>query len=234
MAGASWPESMSSRSAIRSLTSAPSALAIWTAKVPTPPDAPMIRTCCPAWTRPWSRTAWRAATNPARRMGYGRPALRCHVPRSTLAACTRTSTRQTRPGRSPSSAPDGWSSSAVPSLRSSGCARHRDPPRPRRVDAKDALVALLPLLERQPEDALGRVRSLDGPPFPWLAVVAAALSGESAYWHEQGVPWLGALHAEPRGQLADAARHALRHGRASQRHRQQLHRWLTNKPIRGL
>src|SRR3954467_10668364 len=43
------------------VTSAPNAFAIWTAKVPTPPDAPVIRTCCPVWTRPWSRTAWRAA-----------------------------------------------------------------------------------------------------------------------------------------------------------------------------
>src|SRR3954467_9846031 len=44
------------------VTSAPNALAIWTAKVPTPPDAPTIRTCCPVWTRPWSRTAWRAVS----------------------------------------------------------------------------------------------------------------------------------------------------------------------------
>src|SRR4051795_11476609 len=44
------------------VTSAPNALAIWTAKVPTPPDAPTIRTCCPVWTRPWSRTAWGAAS----------------------------------------------------------------------------------------------------------------------------------------------------------------------------
>ena len=42
------------------VTSAPIAFAICTAKVPTPPEAPMISTFSPAWTRPWSRTACRA------------------------------------------------------------------------------------------------------------------------------------------------------------------------------
>ena len=44
------------------VTSASNALAICTAKVPTPPDAPTISTLCPAWTRPWSRTACRAVS----------------------------------------------------------------------------------------------------------------------------------------------------------------------------
>lgn len=34
--------------------------AIWTVNVPTPPDAPTIRTLWPALIRPWSRMAWRA------------------------------------------------------------------------------------------------------------------------------------------------------------------------------
>ena len=34
------------------VTSAPWALAICTAKLPTPPDAPMMSTFCPAWTFP--------------------------------------------------------------------------------------------------------------------------------------------------------------------------------------
>jgi hypothetical protein len=34
------------------VTSAPSALAICTAKVPMPPEAPLIRTLCPARTPP--------------------------------------------------------------------------------------------------------------------------------------------------------------------------------------
>jgi hypothetical protein len=42
------------------VTSASSALASCTAKVPTPPDAPMISTFCPACIWPWSRRAWRA------------------------------------------------------------------------------------------------------------------------------------------------------------------------------
>src|SRR6478735_369465 len=42
------------------VTSAPEDLAICTANVPTPPDAPMINTCCPGRTRPPSRTACRA------------------------------------------------------------------------------------------------------------------------------------------------------------------------------
>src|SRR6266511_2075240 len=33
------------------VTSAPNDLAICTAKVPTPPDAPLIKTRCPGWTR---------------------------------------------------------------------------------------------------------------------------------------------------------------------------------------
>ncbi len=44
------------------VTSAPKALAICTANVPTPPDAPMTSTVCPAWTRPWSRTACSAVS----------------------------------------------------------------------------------------------------------------------------------------------------------------------------
>ena len=44
------------------VTSAPEALAICTANVPTPPDAPMIRTFCPACTCAWSRTACRAVS----------------------------------------------------------------------------------------------------------------------------------------------------------------------------
>ena len=145
------------------VTSAPEALAIWTAKVPTPPDAPMIRTCWPGCTFAL-RTAWSAvdpeigtaaacskerfagfaasmlglaraysakdpshvpytsspglnpvtslptdstvparhrpglgalgarSPKPARRIAYGRPVITCHVPLSTLAAATRTST----------------------------------------------------------------------------------------------------------------------------------------------
>ena len=42
------------------LTSAPKDLAICTAKVPTPPDAPMIRTLCPGSIPPWSRRPCRA------------------------------------------------------------------------------------------------------------------------------------------------------------------------------
>src|SRR5918995_1813682 len=44
------------------VTSAPNALAIWTAKVPTPPDAPLISTCCPGWIRPLSRSPCRAVS----------------------------------------------------------------------------------------------------------------------------------------------------------------------------
>ena len=175
------------------VTSAPKALASCTANVPTPPDAPMIRTFCPGWTWPVSRSACRAvgaemgtaaacskvrfaglgaslssraraysakapspdaehlvarlepghvladrldapgdiraadtgswacgARNPRARTRYGRPVMRCQTPRSTPAACTRTSTSsspttglsmslssgrrpsRTCPGRSPS------------------------------------------------------------------------------------------------------------------------------------
>ena len=34
------------------VTRAPNALAICTANVPTPPDAPLINTSCPGWTFP--------------------------------------------------------------------------------------------------------------------------------------------------------------------------------------
>ena len=43
------------------VTSAPSALAIWTANVPTPPDAPMTSTVWPGCTFAL-RTAWSAVT----------------------------------------------------------------------------------------------------------------------------------------------------------------------------
>jgi len=36
------------------VTSAPNDLAIWTANVPTPPDAPSTRTLWPGWTRPFA------------------------------------------------------------------------------------------------------------------------------------------------------------------------------------
>ena len=42
------------------VTSAPIALAICTANVPTPPEAPLTRTLCPASSLAWSRSAWRA------------------------------------------------------------------------------------------------------------------------------------------------------------------------------
>src|SRR4030065_379787 len=44
------------------VTSAPSAFAICTANVPTPPDAPLIRTFCTGRTCPLSRRPWRAVT----------------------------------------------------------------------------------------------------------------------------------------------------------------------------
>jgi hypothetical protein len=42
------------------VTCAPNAVASCTAKVPTPPDAPVISTVWPGWTRPWSRRPCRA------------------------------------------------------------------------------------------------------------------------------------------------------------------------------
>src|SRR6266850_4295165 len=42
------------------VTSAPNDLAIWTANVPTPPDAPSTRTLWPRWIRPLSRRPRRA------------------------------------------------------------------------------------------------------------------------------------------------------------------------------
>src|SRR5215216_3090309 len=50
---------------------APSHPASWTAKVPTPPDAPMIRTSWPGRTRPWSRRPWSGETG----QGHGRRVL---------------------------------------------------------------------------------------------------------------------------------------------------------------
>jgi hypothetical protein len=44
------------------VTSAPNDLASRTENVPTPPDAPLISTCCPGWTRPLSRSPWRAVS----------------------------------------------------------------------------------------------------------------------------------------------------------------------------
>src|SRR5574337_1067031 len=44
------------------VTCAPSALAICTANVPTPPDAPLTRTLCPGWTFARSRSPCRAVT----------------------------------------------------------------------------------------------------------------------------------------------------------------------------
>ena len=44
------------------VTSAPSAFAICTANVPTPPPAPTISTFCPGRTFALSRSAWRAVT----------------------------------------------------------------------------------------------------------------------------------------------------------------------------
>jgi hypothetical protein len=44
------------------VTSAPYAFAIWTANVPTPPEAPMTSTRSRAVTCPWSRTAWSAVS----------------------------------------------------------------------------------------------------------------------------------------------------------------------------
>ena len=46
----------------------------------------------PARLRPGLEYFGRRSPKPARRIGYGRPAITCQVPRSTLAACTRTRT----------------------------------------------------------------------------------------------------------------------------------------------
>ncbi len=97
-----------------------------------------------------------------------------------------------------------------------------------------ALVGLLPLLEREPHDGLRQVEELQGPPFPWGAVLATALGGASAYWQERAVDWLAALGTRPEGPVEQAARHAVELQRASQRHRQQLQRWLDGKPMRRL
>ena len=45
---------------VTAVTSAPAALASWTAKLPTPPEAPLIRTCWPGWMSPWRPRPWRA------------------------------------------------------------------------------------------------------------------------------------------------------------------------------
>src|SRR5215204_3906815 len=44
------------------VTSAPYILVSWTANVPAPPAAPLIRTLCPCWTCPLSRIPCRAMT----------------------------------------------------------------------------------------------------------------------------------------------------------------------------
>ena len=67
------------------------------------------------------------------------------------------------------------------------------------VDSEASLVPLLPLLEHKPLDAIRRVQSLGGPPFPWQALVVFALSGESAYWQEQAVPGSTPWAPNPRG-----------------------------------
>ena len=45
---------------VTAVTSAPAALASWTAKLPTPPVAPLIRTVWAGWSSPWRRRPWRA------------------------------------------------------------------------------------------------------------------------------------------------------------------------------
>src|SRR4029450_12616990 len=45
---------------VTAVTSAPKALASWTAKLPTPPLAPLIRTVWPGWSSPWWRRPWGA------------------------------------------------------------------------------------------------------------------------------------------------------------------------------
>lgn len=100
--------------------------------------------------------------------------------------------------------------------------------------AGEALVALLPLLEHEPVDVVEAVSASHSEPFPWRALLVFALCGASAYWQERAVPWLDVLEASPDGALAEAARHVIKEGRCGQRYRQQLHRWLAGKPIRGL
>jgi hypothetical protein len=100
--------------------------------------------------------------------------------------------------------------------------------------AEGALVALLPLLEREPHHGLAALAALHGPAFPWEPLLQLALSGDSGYWQEKAVPWLDALACTPDGAMADAARHALEQRRAGQRHRQRLRRWLQGKSVRGL
>src|SRR5947209_12312241 len=84
------------------VTLAPKALAICTANVPTPPDAPVIRTVCPGCTLAISRSACRAVKADTGPLGRGctRPGFRCCSCRTPhhLAPVPAHSCPQPRPG----------------------------------------------------------------------------------------------------------------------------------------
>lgn len=96
----------------------------------------------------------------------------------------------------------------------------------------EAMVGVLPLLERDPSDVLPAMKHLHGPDFPMLDLLTVALNTGSGYWQGHAVKWLAAIDLSPTGAIASAARGALQRKQAQQRDRQQLQRWLEGKPIR--
>ena len=94
---------------------------------------------------------------------------------------------------------------------------------------EDALYGVLPLLERDPKEAVAAVAQLGGPPFPFEALLLTALDSDSGYWQERAVPWLYALDVRPTGALADAAQRACDRKLADQHPRQRLAAWLRRR-----
>jgi hypothetical protein len=99
---------------------------------------------------------------------------------------------------------------------------------------EQAFIALLPLLERPAAEGRAAVDALHGPPFPWDELLLTALGSDMAYWQEKAVPWFGALGLRPSGPLAEAATMVAERKLASQRHRQQLLRWLRGEATDGI
>jgi hypothetical protein len=94
----------------------------------------------------------------------------------------------------------------------------------------DSLYGLLPLLEQDPVRVQAELAALNGPPFPFAAVVETALRSDSGHWQEAAVPWLWALQLERSGALRQAAAEAAGRALASQRARQAILRWLRGLP----
>jgi hypothetical protein len=98
-----------------------------------------------------------------------------------------------------------------------------------RVPISGDLTRLVPILAHAPASTLAAVAELDGPEFPAIDLLAAALRSSNGHSHALAVRWLVALNPPARGPLARAAKRALKAQLTPPPIQEQLDSWLQER-----